>query len=68
MTLHCDICGSEEYFAASPGTDAEEQQQGNLFVLQPAPAVPMQVWCFEHWPQRAALIPHHQPQPESPAI
>jgi len=48
LTLRCS-CGSDDWIACAPGTVAEEQQQGNLFVLQPAPEVPMRVWCLAHW-------------------
>jgi hypothetical protein len=42
-----------EWCACAPGSDAEAQEQGNLFVIAPAPAVPLVAWCWDHWPLRS---------------
>lgn len=48
MTPRCDICGSEDWCAAAPGT--EPDTAGDLFII--SRGEPMRVWCMEHWPNR----------------
>jgi hypothetical protein len=43
-------CGSVEWVACAPGTEAEDRTQGNLLLMAPAPDVPLQAWCALHWP------------------
>jgi hypothetical protein len=45
----CSMC-SAEWECCAPGTEAEERAQGNLLVLNPAPEVPIQIWCLNHAP------------------
>jgi len=49
-TLKCLVCGSPDWIATFPGTEAEPAVQGNLCILHPAPEVPMTAWCADHWP------------------
>lgn len=41
----CTSCQSPDWISCFPGTAAEERVQGNLFLLAPAPEVPMRVFC-----------------------
>jgi hypothetical protein len=50
----CTVCASADWCACSPGTEAEEREQGNLFVLDPAPEVPAKFYCRQCLPWRAA--------------
>lgn len=43
--MNCQVCNAE-WECCAPGTEAEEQRQGNLFMLAPAPEIPMQAWCL----------------------
>ncbi len=49
LPLRC-VCGSLDWIAARPGEAAEERIQGNVCVLDPAPEVPVEVWCQVCWP------------------
>lgn len=44
----CCVCGSAEWLGCAPGTEAEERQQGNLLLLNPAPEIPLKAWCAKH--------------------
>jgi hypothetical protein len=48
--LSCVVCGSADWCACAPGTEAEARVQGNVCVLQPAPEVPLVAWCVSCWP------------------
>lgn len=48
--IRCDVCGSTEWTACAPGTEAATSQ-GNLFVLIPEADVPTRAWCAEHDPR-----------------
>jgi hypothetical protein len=48
----CAVCGSSHWLACAPGTEAEPVRQGSLFVLAPAPEVPLRAWCVSHLPWR----------------
>lgn len=53
-TLQCSCCGSFDWIACSPGSEAEPREQGKVINLRPAPGIPAMVWCWEHWPARTA--------------
>jgi hypothetical protein len=55
MALSCCCCGSPDWLACAPGTEAEAREQRNLCVLRPAPEVPLLAWCAEHWSRRDAV-------------
>lgn len=48
MTLQC-VCGSRDWLACFPGTEAQARTEGNICWLHPAPEVPMRVWCAACW-------------------
>lgn len=56
MTLIC-ACGSDNWRACAPGTEAEARIQGNVCILKPAPEVAMRVWCDRCWPWSACKPP-----------
>lgn len=47
--LRCGVCGSAEWFACFPGTEAEARVQGNVCVLHPAREVAMRCRCLACW-------------------
>lgn len=48
----CIVCGSDNWIACDPGQEAEEQTQGNLFVLAPQKDIPARYWCASCHPAR----------------
>lgn len=55
MDLHCEVCGTADYFACAPGTAAEARVQGNVCIIHPAPEIPPRVWCLAHAPRGGAV-------------
>jgi hypothetical protein len=51
--VRCCVCGSRKWFACAPGTEAEDREQGDFFMRDPALEVPSQAWCVAHHDQQA---------------
>lgn len=48
LRLVCCVCGSLDWFSCAPGTEAENRIQGNVCILNPAPAIKTRAWCLAH--------------------
>lgn len=66
----CAVCGSPDWFAVAPGTDASASRfvSDSVSEIAPTDAIPTRAYCLSHWRQSWVPAPPKPVEDEDEAI